>query len=169
MISIALFEPQIPPNTGNIARLCVGLDIDLFLVGKLGFSIDNKYVKRAGLDYWEHLRLKTFDTLEKLKEENINRRIIIATTKGITPYFDFNYHKDDIILFGSETKGLPLSFIKENLKNSITIPMPGLVRSLNLSNSAAIIAYHALWTLGYFNNFEKNRNYYEIFSEENTF
>lgn len=164
MISVALFEPKIPPNTGNIARLCVGLDIELFLAGKLGFSIDNKYVKRAGLDYWEHLKLKTFDTLESLIKEYPERRIVIATTKGTTPYFDFNYNKDDIILFGSETKGLPLDFIKENIQNSITIPMPGEVRSLNLSNSVAIIVYHSLWVTGYFSDFTKNRNYYEIFN-----
>jgi len=164
MISVALFEPQIPPNTGNIARLCVGLDIELFLVGKLGFSINDKHLKRAGLDYWEYLKLKTFSSLEDFKKEYPDRRIVIATTKGENPYFSFQYQKDDIILFGSETKGLPLPFIKENIKNSITIPMPGKVRSLNLSNSVAIIIYHSLFKTGYFDNFSKNRNYYEIFN-----
>lgn len=163
MLSVALFEPQIPPNTGNIARLCVGLDIELFLIGKLGFSIDDRYLKRAGLDYWEYLKLKTFSSLEDFQKEYQQRRIVIATTKGENLYFNFDYKKDDIILFGSETKGLPLSFIKDNLKNSITIPIPGKVRSLNLSNSVAIIIYHSLWKTGYFDNFVKNRNYYEIF------
>jgi tRNA (cytidine/uridine-2'-O-)-methyltransferase len=159
MISIALYEPQIPPNTGNIARLAVGLNIPLLLVGKLGFSLNDRYLKRAGLDYWEHLNLGIYDDYNSFLIETQNKRKIIASTKGTNPYFNFKFSQDDIIIFGSETNGLPPEIIKENLSNSITIPMPGDVRSLNLSNSAAIIIYHALYTLGYFRNFTVNRNY----------
>ena len=162
MISIALLEPKIPQNTGNIARLVIGLDIDLMLIGKLGFSLNDKYLKRAGLDYWENLKLTVYDDFVHFKENNKNRRIIVATTKGLNPYYTFDFKVNDIILFGSETKGVPVEYIKENLDNSITIPMPGEVRSLNLSNSAAIVAYHSLIKLGYFENFKVNKNFNDL-------
>ena len=165
MISIALFEPQIPPNTGNIARLSVGLDIELFLIGKLGFSINDRYLKRAGLDYWEHLKLSKYDNLNDFTTNTSKRRKVLATTKGRNPYYNFNYLENDIIIFGSETSGLPIEYIKDNIENTISIPMPGRVRSLNLSNSAAVIIYHALNHIKYFNSFEVNRNYYEYFSD----
>lgn len=162
MIKIALYEPQIPPNTGNIARLAVGLDIQLILIGKLGFSIDDKRVKRAGLDYWKHLKLKQFATWQDFIGAE-QGRIIIASTKGKSAYYNFKYKENDIILFGSETKGLPLEIIKDNLNNTVTIPMPGQVRSLNLSNSVSIIVYHALLKTDYFNNFSQNRNFKDLF------
>lgn len=163
MISIALYEPQIPQNTGNIARLAVGLDIELYLVGKLGFSIDDKYVKRAGLDYWEYLKLKIYDNYSDFAKDTKGRRKIFATTKGAGPYFKFNYKAGDIVVFGSETKGLPPDLLIENVGQTVTIPMPGSVRSLNLSNSASIIAYHSLIELGYFSDFTVNRNYDDFF------
>lgn len=163
MISIALYEPQIPQNTGNIARLAVGLDIELYLVGKLGFSIDDKYMKRAGLDYWEYLKLKTYDNYGDFASDTEGRRKIFATTKGAGPYFKFNYRVGDIVVFGSETKGLPLDLLIDNVEQTVTIPMPGSVRSLNLSNSASIIAYHSLNELGYFSDFTVNRNHSEFF------
>lgn len=160
MISIALFEPQIPPNTGNIARLAAGLDIDLFLVGKLGFSIDDKHVRRAGLDYWDNVHLGRYESLELFEEATGEQRKILATTKGNMPYYDFTYRPGDILVFGSETSGLPVEYIKTHFDTSVTIPMPGKVRSLNLSNSAAVIVYHALHQVGYFSGFSRNRNYY---------
>ncbi|HOF01997.1 MAG TPA: tRNA (cytidine(34)-2'-O)-methyltransferase [Spirochaetota bacterium] len=163
MISVALYEPQIPQNTGNIARLAVGLDIELYLVGKLGFSIDDKYLKRAGLDYWENLKLKVYDNYGDFASDTGERRKIFATTKGATPYFKFNYRVGDIVIFGSETKGLPSNLLIDNVGQTVTIPMPGSVRSLNLSNSASIIAYHSLIELGYFSDFTVNRNYGEFF------
>jgi tRNA (cytidine/uridine-2'-O-)-methyltransferase len=162
MISIGLYEPQIPPNTGNIARLAVGLNIPLILVGKLGFSLNDRYLKRAGLDYWDHLNLSIYDDYNSFLNETQNKRKIFATTKGANPYFDFKFKPGDIIIFGSETKGLPLDIIRNNLENTVTIPMPGEVRSLNLSNSAAIITYHALNSIGYFRNFTVNRNNKEL-------
>lgn len=162
MISIALFEPKIPQNTGNIARLAVGLDIDLYLVGKLGFSLNDKYLKRAGLDYWQNLRLHVFDDLEQFLTEKKDSRIVLASTKGRIPYFKYSFNENDIILFGSETSGLPVDLIKDNIENTITLPMPGKVRSINLSNSAAVLAYHALLDVGYFNNFSYNTNYLDL-------
>ena len=166
MISIALFEPQIPPNTGNISRLCVGLDIPLMLVGKMGFDIDDKHVRRAGLDYWSNLKLERYNTMEEFLSATADRRKILATTKGAKPYYKFEYREGDILLFGAETHGLPLDYIRQNMETAVTIPMPGQVRSLNLSNSAAIMAYHALIQLGYFGDDQVNRNYYEIFGGE---
>ena len=130
MIEIALYEPQIPQNTGNISRLAVGLDIKLNLIGKLGFSINDKHLKRAGLDYWEHLSLQLYNNYQNFESKTLNQRKIFATTKGNKPYFDFDFKKDDIIVFGSETKGMPIDILKENLDNTITIPMIGKVRSL---------------------------------------
>lgn len=162
MIHLALYEPQIPQNTGNIARLVIGLNVDLILIGKLGFSLNDRYLKRAGLDYWNKLKLSVYNDYNHFINNYSKNRIIFATTKGINPYFNFKFFKDDIILFGSETKGLPLKLLKENIENTITIPMFSDVRSLNLSNSAAIIAYHALIQLGYFNDFKYNENYLEF-------
>jgi len=150
MISIALNEPEIPQNSGNIARLCVGLDIELILIGKLGFSLTDKYLKRAGLDYWQYLKLTKYKSLEEFLDNTKNKRKVLASTKVDTPYYKFNYLPNDIIVFGSESRGLPEQFIKDNIENAITIPMVGMVRSLNLSNSVSIIAYHSLLTLSYF-------------------
>lgn len=158
MIEIALYEPQIPQNTGNIARLCVGLDIPLNLVGKLGFSLNDKYMKRAGLDYWEHLKVQLYNKYENFESKTLKQRKIFATTKGILPYYDFKFEKGDIIIFGSETSGVPMDLLKKNFENAVTIPMPGKVRSLNLSNSAAIVSYFALERLGYFKDFKRNNN-----------
>lgn len=160
MISIALYNPEIPQNTGNIARLAVGLDAELIIVGKPGFSMDEKAVRRAGLDYWEYLKLVQYPTLEEFLESTSSRRKILATTKGNLPYYNFDYKSDDIIILGSESKGLPIDYIKSNLELSVTIPMTGKVRSLNLSNSAAILVYDALLRTGAFAEFEKNINFY---------
>lgn len=160
MISIALYQPEIPQNTGNIARLAVGLDADLYLIGKLGFSLDDKYLKRAGLDYWQHLKLTICKDMEEFQQRTAGRRKVLATTKGAVPYYEFDYKQDDIIILGQESCGLPKNYLIANLDNSVTIPMPGKVRSLNLSNSAAILAYDALIRTGYFAGFQKNRNFY---------
>lgn len=160
MISIALYQPEIPQNTGNIARLAVGLDADLYLIGKLGFSLDDRYLKRAGLDYWEHLKLTICRDMEEFQQLTVGRRKVLGTTKGSVPYYEFNYKSDDIIILGQESCGLPKDYLIANLDNSVTIPMPGKVRSLNLSNSAAILAYDALIRTGYFVGFQKNRNFY---------
>lgn len=162
MIHIALYEPQIPQNTGNIARLVIGLNIDLLLIGKLGFSLNNRYLKRAGLDYWDKLHYSVFQSFNDFQINYSKYRVVFATTKGKIPYYNYKFQKDDIIMFGSETKGLPESLLKDNIDNTITIPMPGEVRSMNLSNSVAVISYHALNELGYFNDFNVNKNYFDL-------
>jgi tRNA (cytidine/uridine-2'-O-)-methyltransferase len=162
MVTIALHEPQIPPNTGNIARLAVGLDVELVLIGPMGFSLDEKQVRRAGLDYWKYLNLTLLESWKEFIKWKSERRVVMATTRGGTPYYDFKYKQDDILLFGSETSGIPIPVLKENYDMTVTIPMPGEVRSLNLSNSVAIIAYHALIETGYFEGFHHNRNINEL-------
>lgn len=147
-LNIVLVEPEIPQNTGNIARTCAALGAKLHLVYPLGFSISEKQVKRAGLDYWdkleieEHINFKSF--LEKYKPEENN--MFFATTKAKHCYTDVDYSKMDeiFVLFGKETKGLPEDLLQKYIQNTIRIPMIGDLRSLNLSNSVAIIAYEIL-------------------------
>lgn len=144
-LNIVLVEPEIPQNTGNIARTCAAIGAKLHLVKPLGFSIDEKQVKRAGLDYWdkldieEHNNFKEF--LEKYKPEENNMYFI--TTKGTHCYSDVNYSKMDeiFVLFGKETKGLPEDVLKKYIDKTARIPMRPTLRSLNLSNSVAIVAY----------------------------
>ena len=144
-LNIVLVEPEIPQNTGNIARTCAAIGAKLHLVYPLGFSISEKQVKRAGLDYWdkleieEHNNFKSF--LEKYKPENTN--MFFVTTKGKKVYSDVNYSKFDevFLLFGKETKGLPEDILKKYINSTIRIPMRENLRSLNLSNSVAIVAY----------------------------
>lgn len=144
-LNIVLVEPEIPQNTGNIARTCAALGAKLHLVYPLGFSISDKQVKRAGLDYWdkleieEHLNFEGF--LEKYPPEENN--IFFVTTKGKQVYSDFDYSKMEeiFILFGKETKGLPEGILQKYIEKTIRIPMRPTLRSLNLSNSVAIVAY----------------------------
>lgn len=144
-LNIVLVEPEIPQNTGNIARTCAALGAKLHLVHPLGFSISEKQVKRAGLDYWdkleieEHLNFPSF--LEKYQPEKSN--MFFVTTKGKQVYSDFNYAKMEeiFILFGRETKGLPEDILQKYIEKTIRIPMRPAIRSLNLSNSVAIVAY----------------------------
>ncbi len=144
-LNIVLVEPEIPQNTGNIARTCAAIGAKLHLVHPLGFSISEKQVKRAGLDYWdkleieEHISFEKF--LEKYKPEENN--MFFVTTKGKQVYSDIKYHKFDniFLLFGKETKGLPEDVLKKYIDKTIRIPMRHTLRSLNLSNSVAIVAY----------------------------
>ena len=144
-LHIVLVEPEIPQNTGNIARTCAALGAKLHLVYPLGFSISEKQVKRAGLDYWdkleieEHLNFETFLKQYKPEEKNM----FFVTTKGRQVYSDFDYSKLDeiFILFGKETKGLPEDILQKYIDKTIRIPMKESLRSLNLSNSVAIVAY----------------------------
>lgn len=147
-LNIVLVEPEIPQNTGNIARTCAAIGAKLHLVHPLGFSISEKQVKRAGLDYWdkldieEHMSLNEF--LNKYKPEENN--MFFVTTKGKNVYSDIEYNKFNkiFLLFGKETKGLPEEVLKKYIKNTIRIPMKKDLRSLNLSNSVAIVAYEVL-------------------------
>lgn len=147
--NIVLIEPEIPPNTGNIARLCAATGAVLHLVGPLGFSIDDRYLKRAGLDYWEFVSLKQWPDLESLQASAPDGRFFYLSTKVARSYLQAGFQAGDYIVFGKETRGLPEDLLAANSDSAITIPMPaGAVRSLNLSTSAGIVLYEALRQAG---------------------
>lgn len=150
-LNIVFVEPEIPPNTGNIARTCAATGTKLHLVEPLGFSIDDKSVKRAGLDYWPYVDLEVHASLEAFMEKYGDQRLWLATTKGGHIYADVEFADGDFILFGRETKGLPKDFIAEHEESAIRIPMSAdtRTRSFNLSNSANIILFEALRQLGF--------------------
>ena len=163
-MNIVLVEPESPQNTGNIARTCAAIGAKLHLVKPLGFEISDKYVKRAGLDYWDKLDIEEHNNLdaflEKYKPEENN--MYFVTTKGKHCYCDVDYSKLDniFLLFGKETKGLPESLLTKYIDNAIRIPMRKTLRSLNLSNSVAIVAYEVLRQKE-FNNLEEISSYFD--------
>jgi len=144
MFHVVLVEPEIPPNTGNVARLCVATGATLHLVRPLGFAINDRTLKRAGLDYWEHLSLVYHDSLEMFLSYAQGKRLWFATTKTSRRYIDVNFQEDDFLIFGKETAGLPADLLAAHAESMITIPQWGPVRSLNLSNSVAIVLYEAM-------------------------
>lgn len=147
--NIVLIEPEIPPNTGNIARLCAATGSVLHLVGTLGFSLDDRYLKRAGLDYWEFVSLQRWPDLEALQASAETGRFFYLSTRVTRSYLDAGFQPGDYIVFGKETKGLPEELLQANPDTSFTIPMPShKVRSLNLSTSAGIVLYEALRQCG---------------------
>jgi len=150
-IHIVLVEPEIPPNTGNVARSCAATGAVLHLVKPLGFSIDDKSLKRAGLDYWPYVSLEVHESLGEFMEKYDGKRMYLATTKGGMIYTDASFEDGDMILFGKETAGLPKDFIAEHEDTSIRIPMSEdtRLRSLNLSNSVNIILFEALRQIGF--------------------
>ncbi|MDR7076786.1 tRNA (cytidine/uridine-2'-O-)-methyltransferase [Neobacillus niacini] len=146
-IHVVLYQPQIPSNTGNIARTCAGTDTSLHLIRPLGFSTDDKMLKRAGLDYWEFVNIVYYDSLDDFYEKNEGGEFFYITKFGEKPYSSFNYSnpdKDYYFIFGRETTGLPKDVIENNKDVSLRIPMNENIRSLNLSNTAAILIYEAL-------------------------
>lgn len=145
-IHVVLFQPEIPANTGNIARTCAATDTTLHLIRPLGFSTDDKMLKRAGLDYWEFVKINYHDSLDIFFEQN-NGEYFFLTKFGEQPHTTFDYsdpEKDYYFIFGRETKGLPPEVIQTNKERCLRIPMNDNVRSLNLSNTAAILVYEAL-------------------------
>lgn len=142
-MKVVLFRPEIPQNTGNIGRLCVATQTELYLVRPMGFFIDSKEIRRSGLDYWEHLKYKIVADLEEVKVENPNSRLWYLSTKGKTSYTDVSYRPDDILVFGSEGSGLPEEIREKNQEALLTIPQWGPVRSLNLATSVGIVLYEA--------------------------
>jgi len=145
MLHVALYEPEIPPNTGNIARLCAATHTPLHIVGVTGFKMDDRTLKRAGLDYWAEVELYRHVDLDALHQNLPESRFLYLTTKSKRPYTDFIYSPGDCLIFGPETRGLPPALLDANQDHCLTIPMPNRkVRSLNLSNSVAIVLYHAL-------------------------
>jgi tRNA (cytidine/uridine-2'-O-)-methyltransferase len=148
-LHIVLVEPEIPANTGNISRTCAITGSSLHLVRPLGFSVDDKHLKRAGLDYWKYLDLHYYDCYEEVRKKYPDHRFFLATTKAGKKYSDFSFQPDDFLVFGKETAGLPVELIKANRENCMRIPMGVQERSLNLSNSVAIILYEALRQQGF--------------------
>lgn len=150
-INIVLIEPEIPQNTGNIARTCAATGSSLHLIRPLGFSLDNKHLKRAGLDYWDLLDIYYYDSFEELVEKVGSNKLFYATTKGNNFYTDMEYYDECYIIFGKETKGIPEEILNENKEKCIKIPMVDNenARSLNLANSANIIVYEALRQIGF--------------------
>jgi tRNA (cytidine/uridine-2'-O-)-methyltransferase len=145
MLHIALVEPEIPPNTGNIARLCAATFTPLHIVGVAGFRLDEKAVKRAGLDYWDEVDLRRHLDLERLYAALPGSRFLYFTTKSDQPYTGFQFRDGDCLIFGRETRGLPEDVLRANWERCLTIPMPNpKVRSLNLANSVGIVLYEAL-------------------------
>lgn len=143
-IHIVLVEPEIPQNTGNIARTCAVTGAHLHLVGPLGFVMDDAKLKRAGLDYWDQLPIHHYDSFQEFQQKHSNGRFFCATTKATRVYDAFVYQDGDYFLFGKETKGLSADILDTYKEQLIRIPMGSKFRSLNLSNSVAIIAYEAL-------------------------
>lgn len=144
-LHIALVEPEIPPNTGNIARLCGATYTALHLVGKLGFRTDDKYVRRAGLDYWEQVEIHYHRNLEALYQFLPQARFLYFSTKAARIYTDWQYQAQDCLVFGRETRGLPEELLYANWERCLRIPMPNPnIRSLNLATSAGIALYEAL-------------------------
>ena len=149
LLNIVLVEPEIPANTGNIARTCAATKSQLHLIKPLGFSIDDKHLKRAGLDYWHLLDVKVYENLDEFFEKNKDGRFHYLTTKAPRSYLETSYEDGDFLLFGKETKGLPEEMLYRHEERCIRIPMREEARSLNLSNAVAIVTYEALRQLDF--------------------
>ena len=147
-MQIVLFQPEIPPNTGNIARLCAAMDIALHLIEPLGFKLEDRYLKRAGLDYWPHVTMKVWPSLEAyLEADGAGKRLILTSTRGSTPLHHFTFDKDDTLVFGRETSGLPPEVLALS-PYRVRIPIRHEVRSINLSTAAGIILFQAMESAG---------------------
>lgn len=148
---IVLIEPEIPGNTGNIARLCAATGIELHLVKPLGFSIDDKHLKRAGLDYWHLVKVHVHENFAEVQEKYKGHKFHYCSTKAPIAHSEATFTNEDLLVFGKETAGIPEEILKENWEDCIRIPMIDGARSLNLSNAAAIVAYEAMRQLDYSN------------------
>lgn len=159
-VNIVLVEPEIPQNTGNIARTCAATGARLHLVGPMGFTVDDKKLKRAGLDYWHYLDITYYENLQDFFSKN-EGDFFYFTTKGRTVYSDVSYPDNCYLLFGKETKGLPEELLIEHPNRCVRLPMLGGIRSLNLSNTAAIAVYEVLrqWNFPELQNFGQLHNF----------
>ncbi len=149
MFNIVLVEPEIPQNTGNIVRTCAATGCRLHLVRPLGFEVSDKYLKRAGLDYWHFVDITYYDSIDELFEKNPNGKFYFFSTKAAKTHSDVQYREGDFLVFGKETKGLPEPLLAAHYNDAVRIPMIGEIRSLNLSNSVAIAVYEAWRQAGY--------------------
>jgi Predicted rRNA methylase (SpoU class) len=145
-LNVVLYEPEIPQNTGNIARLCACTGASLYLIGKLGFSLASKYTKRAGLDYWDSVDLHKIESMDELFKMFPDGKFYYLTTKSKKKYTDIQFRDGDFIVFGPETRGLPQEYVTQ--ETAVTIPMKEGQRSLNLSNSVAITLYEVIRQIG---------------------
>jgi len=153
MIRVALVEPEIPPNTGNVARLCAAATVPLHIVGVTGFRLDDRAVRRAGLDYWPEVMLQKHPDLEHLYESLPDTRFLYLTTKADKNYADWEFDANDCLVFGRETRGLPDHVLRSNWERCLTIPIRNpRVRSLNLATAVGIVLYEALQQTGAFNS-----------------
>ncbi len=148
-MNIVLLEPEIPANTGNIGRTCVATGTKLHLIEPLGFRLTENNIRRAGMDYWEKLDVRRYINYEDFLDQNHPRRVFMATTKAKRDYTEVEYTEDDYIMFGKESAGIPEEILIENEETCIRIPMLNEIRSLNLSNSVAIVLYEALRQQGF--------------------
>ncbi len=146
---IVLVEPEIPGNTGNIARMCAGTGMELHLIRPLGFSTDDKYLKRAGLDYWHLVQVYYHDSIDELLEAYPETPFYFFSTKAARMYTEVSYGPDDFLVFGKETAGLPEDLLRAHWETTVRIPMQSAARSMNLSNAAAVAAYEALRQLSF--------------------
>jgi tRNA (cytidine/uridine-2'-O-)-methyltransferase len=145
MVHIALWEPEIPPNTGNIARLCAATGASLHLIGRLGFRLDDRSLRRAGLDYWHALELHRHATLDDFEKSWSGGRVYCFSARARLPFTEVAYKEKDCLLFGGESRGLPPALVRRHIESSLLIPMPaGRVRSLNLATAVGIALYEAL-------------------------
>ena len=151
MLNIVLLEPELPLNTGNIGRTCAATGTRLHLIEPLGFHLSDKWVKRAGLDYWDKVDVRVYLDYDDFLEKNPSPRLWFATTKARRAYTDVHYGPDDYIMFGKESAGIPEELLKQHEAQCVRIPMWGEIRSLNLANSAAVILYEALRQNSFFN------------------
>ncbi|MCI8886131.1 MAG: tRNA (cytidine(34)-2'-O)-methyltransferase [Dorea sp.] len=149
MLNIVLHEPEIPANTGNIGRTCVAANARLHLIEPLGFRLNEKNLKRAGMDYWDNLDVTTYINYDEFLERNPKAKIYMATTKAAKTYTEVRYEPDCYIMFGKESAGIPEEILVDHREECIRIPMTGGIRSLNLGNSAAIVLYEALRQNGF--------------------
>ena len=149
MLNIVLQEPEIPANTGNIGRTCVAANARLHLIEPLGFRLNEKNLKRAGMDYWDNLDVTTYINYDEFLEGNPKAKIYMATTKAAKTYTEVRYEPDCYIMFGKESAGIPEEILVDHREECIRIPMTGGIRSLNLGNSAAIVLYEALRQNGF--------------------
>lgn len=143
-LNIVLYEPEIPSNTGNIGRTCVATGTRLHLIEPLGFRLNEKSIKRAGMDYWKHLDVTRYIDYQDFLKKNLGAKIYMASTKAPQTYTEVSYEEDCYIMFGKESAGIPEEILLENQETAIRIPMMNEIRSLNLSNSVAIVLYEAL-------------------------
>ena len=144
-LHVVLYQPEIPPNTGNVGRLCLGLELRLHIVHPIGFSMDEKQVRRAGLDYWKHVDLQEHMSEDDFWRWADERRVYLMSTKGQRPFTAIPFQEEDVLVFGRETKGLPAHLIEQH--GAYQIPMSGPIRSLNLSNAVAVVVYTAMQSI----------------------